>query len=231
MINMKNFKNYFEEKNVVGLVEFFDLDGVGKVPAKLDSGNGAFNVLHGEDIQEQGSKVVFKTVNNKRLTKDKKDNIIGVQSQIWSETIRSEGIMDYMFMPNIIVFSQKAWSHENSWMDILNNDSKREKIENEWNKFANNIGQRVLPMVNNIFGGLAYDLPKPGGIVANDTLYANTVFPGLNIKYTLDGSNPEFSSETFTSPIKINEGDIINLRLFDNTGRGVNSIIVETKDE
>ena len=52
MINMKNFKNYFEEKNVVGLVEFFDLDGVGKVPAKLDSGNGAFNVLHGEDIQE-----------------------------------------------------------------------------------------------------------------------------------------------------------------------------------
>ena len=45
MINMKNFKNYFEEKNVVGLVEFFDLDGVGKVPAKLDSGNGAFNVL------------------------------------------------------------------------------------------------------------------------------------------------------------------------------------------
>ena len=86
-------------------------------------------------------------------------------------------------------------------------------------------------MVDNIFGGLAYDLPKPGGIVANDTLYANTVFPGLNIKYTLDGSNPEFSSETFTSPIKINEGDIINLRLFDNTGRGGNSIIVETKYE
>ena len=32
-------------------------------------------MLHGEDIQEQGSKVVFKTVNNKRLTKDKIDNI------------------------------------------------------------------------------------------------------------------------------------------------------------
>ena len=169
--------------------------------------------------------------NSVKLDEDKKDNIIGVQSQIWSETIINEGILDYMFMPNIIVFSQKAWSHENSWMDISNNDSKREKIENEWNKFANNIGQRVLPMVDNTFGGLAYDLPKPGGIVANDTLYANTVFPGLNIKYTLDGSNPEFSSETFTSPIKINEGDIINLRLFDNTGRGGNSIMVETKYE
>ena len=187
-----------------------------------------FNDLYGVEKNNISREYIDNSV---KLDEDKKDNIIGVQSQIWSETIRNEGILDYMFMPNIIVFSQKAWSHENSWMDISNNDSKREKIENEWNKFANNIGQRVLPMVDNIFGGLAYDLPKPGGIVANDTLYANTVFPGLNIKYTLDGSNPEFSSETFTSPIKINEGDIINLRLFDNTGRGGNSIIVETKYE
>ena len=187
-----------------------------------------FNDLYGVEKNNISREYIENSV---KLEEDKKDNIIGVQSQIWSETIRNEGILDYMFMPNIIVFSQKAWSHETSWMDISNNDSKREKIENEWNKFANNIGQRVLPMVDNIFGGLAYDLPKPGGIVANDTLYANTVFPGLNIKYTLDGSNPEFSSETFTSPIKINEGDIINLRLFDNTGRGGNSIIVETKYE
>ena len=187
-----------------------------------------FNDLYGVEKNNISREYIENSV---KLEEDKKDNIIGVQSQIWSETIRNEGILDYMFMPNIIVFSQKAWSHENSWMDISNNDSKREKIGNEWNKFANNIGQRVLPMVDNIFGGLAYDLPKPGGIVANDTLYANTVFPGLNIKYTLDGSNPEFSSETFTSPIKINEGDIINLRLFDNTGRGGNSIIVETKYE
>ena len=187
-----------------------------------------FNDLYGVEKNNISREYIDNSV---KLDEDKKDNIIGVQSQIWSETIRNEGILDYMFMPNIIVFSQKAWSHDNSWMDTSNNDSKREKIENEWNKFANNIGQRVLPMVDNIFGGLAYDLPKPGGIVANDTLYANTVFPGLNIKYTLDGSNPEFSSETFTSPIKINEGDIINLRLFDNTGRGGNSIIVETKYE
>ena len=187
-----------------------------------------FNDLYGVEKNNISREYIENSV---KLDEDKKDNIIGVQSQIWSETIRNEGILDYMFMPNIIVFSQKAWSHENSWMDISNNDSKREKIENEWNKFANNIGQRVLPMVDNIFGGLAYDLPKPGGIVTSDTLYANTVFPGLNIKYTLDGSNPEFSSETFTSPIKINEGDIINLRLFDNTGRGGNSIIVETKYE
>ena len=187
-----------------------------------------FNDLYGVEKNNISQDYIDNSV---KLDQDKRDNIIGVQSQIWSETIRNEGILDYMFMPNIIVFSQKAWSHDNSWMDISNNDIKREKIDNEWNKFANNVGQRVLPMVDNIFGGLSYDLPKPGGKVINDTLYANTVFPGLNIKYTLDGSIPKESSENFKSPIKINDDDIVNLRLFNNKGRGGNSIIVENKNE
>ena len=187
-----------------------------------------FNDLYGVEKNNISKNYIDNSV---KLDQDKRDNIIGVQSQIWSETIRNEGILDYMFMPNIIVFSQKAWSHDNSWMDISNNDIKREKIDDEWNKFANNVGQRVLPMVDNIFGGLSYDLPKPGGKVVNDTLYANTVFPGLSIKYTLDGSIPKESSENFKSPIKINDDDIVNLRLFNNKGRGGNSIIVENKNE
>ena len=72
---MKKFKHFFIEKQVLGLIEFFDVDGVGKIPSKLDSGNGAFNVIHGEDIQIQGNKVLFKTVNNKHLIKDKVDDI------------------------------------------------------------------------------------------------------------------------------------------------------------
>ena len=72
---MKKFKQFFIEKQVFGLIEFFDLDGVGKIPAKLDSGNGAYNVLHGEDIQIQGDKVFFRTENGKTLVKDKKGNI------------------------------------------------------------------------------------------------------------------------------------------------------------
>ena len=72
---MKKFKQFFIEKSVLGLIEFFDVDGVGKIPSKLDSGNGAYNVIHGEDIQVQGNKVMFKTVNNKHLMKDKVDDI------------------------------------------------------------------------------------------------------------------------------------------------------------
>ncbi|MEC9065065.1 MAG: family 20 glycosylhydrolase [Bacteroidota bacterium] len=163
---------------------------------------------------------------SEKINPNNKDNIIGVQSQIWSETIVNEDVLDYMFMPNIIVFSQKAWSQDHSWMNISDKELKDQTLEMEWNKFTNNIGQRVLPIVDNIFGGLSYDLPKPGGIIVNDSLYANTIFPGLDIKYTIDGTVPNSSSENYTIPIKIKTDDIVHLRLFDKTGRGGNKIKV-----
>ncbi len=72
---MKTFLQYIEEKSVLGLIEFFNIDGIGKIPAKLDSGNGAFNVIHGEDIQEQGDKVFFRTVNGRTLLLPRKGEI------------------------------------------------------------------------------------------------------------------------------------------------------------
>ena len=157
---------------------------------------------------------------SEKLNPSNRDNIIGIQSQIWSETIRNEDILDYMFMPNIIVFSQKAWSQDPEWMKISDKTKREFTLEFEWNKFTNTIGQRVLPIIDNIYGGLSYDLPKPGGIIKNDSLYANSVFPGLNIKYTLDGSLPDNESMNYKNPVKLNQDDIVNLRLFDNKGRG-----------
>ena len=157
---------------------------------------------------------------SEKLNPSNRDNIIGIQSQIWSETIRNEDILDYMFMPNIIVFSQKAWSQDHDWMKISDKTKREFTLEYEWNKFTNTIGQRVLPIIDNIYGGLSYDLPKPGGIIKNDSLYANSVFPGLNIKYTLDGSIPDIESMNYNNPVKLNKDDVVNLRLFDDKGRG-----------
>ena len=157
---------------------------------------------------------------SEKLNPNNIDNIIGIQSQIWSETIRNEDILDYMFMPNIIVFSQKAWSQDPEWMKISDKTKREYTLDYEWNKFTNTIGQRVLPIIDNIYGGLSYDLPKPGGIIKNDSLFANSVFPGLNIKYTIDGSLPGIESMNYNNPVKLNQADIVNLRLFDNMGRG-----------
>lgn len=71
---MRTFKNFFEA-TIIGLIEKIDLAGIGSLEAKIDSGNGAFNVLHGEDIVKQGNKVTFTTVNGKRIIKDVHDTI------------------------------------------------------------------------------------------------------------------------------------------------------------
>ena len=164
---------------------------------------------------------------SEKIDPKNRDNIIGIQSQIWGETIVDEDVLDYMFMPNIIVFSQKAWSQDDSWMSISDKEIKNQTLEIEWNKFTNNLGQRALPIVDEIFGGLSFDLPKPGGIIVNDSLYANTVFPGLDIKYTLDGTVPDSNSENYTTPVKIKTDEVVHLRLFDKKGRGGNDIKVD----
>jgi len=66
---MINFKKYFNEKTVVGLIEKIHIDGIGDVDAKVDSGNGAFNVLHGEKIRIENDIVKFETINNITIEK------------------------------------------------------------------------------------------------------------------------------------------------------------------
>ncbi len=72
---MISFKQFFVEKLIVGLEEILTLDGIGPIKAKLDSGNGAFNVLHGEDIQTDGKIVRFTTEGGISVEKDIQDTI------------------------------------------------------------------------------------------------------------------------------------------------------------
>ena len=49
------------EKLVIGLEEPISIKGIGEFIAKVDSGNGGFNVIHGEDVYQNGGVLVFKT--------------------------------------------------------------------------------------------------------------------------------------------------------------------------
>ena len=53
---------------VLGVTEIINIKGIGEVEAKIDSGNEAYNVLLGLDIDHHGDECTFTTVNNKRMT-------------------------------------------------------------------------------------------------------------------------------------------------------------------
>ena len=59
--------NYILE-NALGLVEDIDIEGIGIVKAKTDTGNSAYNVLHGIVKGRDHGSVTFETVDGKVVT-------------------------------------------------------------------------------------------------------------------------------------------------------------------
>ena len=58
------------------MIETLHFQDLGPIEAKVDSGNGAYNVLHGQNIQEvEDGQISFDTVNEKTLTKPVKEYI------------------------------------------------------------------------------------------------------------------------------------------------------------
>jgi hypothetical protein len=65
-----------DSDDIVGLIERISIDGLGEVDAKIDSGNGAYNVLHGSVVSKRGKNVIIKTIDDKKLKKEKVDEIV-----------------------------------------------------------------------------------------------------------------------------------------------------------
>jgi hypothetical protein len=64
------------ERVILGLVETIDIDGVGPVIAKVDSGNELYNVLHGSNISTKpNGTVTFTTVGGQNIEKRVMDRV------------------------------------------------------------------------------------------------------------------------------------------------------------
>jgi len=59
----------------------------------------------------------------------------------------------------------------------------------------------------------------------NGKLYANTDFPGLIIRYTVDGSEPGKDSPVYSEPVEVNGN--IKLAAFNKVGRASRTVVVK----
>jgi len=153
-----------------------------------------------------------------RLKPKAKNNIAGVQAQIWSETIKGEKMLEYYLLPKLIGFAESAWSPERNW-ENMNDRSRREAaMDKGWNVFANTLAQKELPRLAGIFGGFNYRVPAPGAKIENGNLVANSTYPGLTIRYTTDGTEPTKTSTVYKEPVPINGK--VKLKAFDAAEKG-----------
>lgn len=70
---MVPFRDFYKENSqILKLYENIDIDGIGTLKAMSDSGNSAYNVLDGRDIEFNGDTVSFVTTEKNLKIVDKK---------------------------------------------------------------------------------------------------------------------------------------------------------------
>ena len=184
--------------------------------------------LYKNAVQDAYGRTIAEDAYNgrERLSEHARRNILGLQGQLWSETLNKPGRVEYMALPRMIELAERAWAPDPEWSLIPGRAEREESINHTWNEFANRLGQRELLRLDIHEGGTMYRIPAPGAIVDDGLLYVNVALPGLTIRYTTDGSIPDSSSAIYSMPLPVGERSTIQMRAFDSNNRGSRSAIV-----
>jgi hexosaminidase len=157
-----------------------------------------------------------------KLKPEARKNIIGLQVQLWGETIKGPGMLEYYTLPKLIGFAETAWGKARPWETETNPVKRQQQMDEGWNLFANTLAQKELPRLAGLFGGFNYRIPLPGAVVEEGLLKANIEYPGLIIRYTTDGSEPTVQSTVYKEPVQVS--GTVKLKAFDAAGKGSRTV-------
>jgi hexosaminidase len=162
-----------------------------------------------------------------RLTSYGADNIVGIQGLLWSETVKNSGRLEYMLLPKLLSLAERAWAKNPEWA-LESDEAKSEALyEKAWGQFTNVLGKREMVRLDHYNGGYQYRIPTVGATLVNGAVVANLQTPGLIIRYTTNGQEPDLKSRVYTGPIK--EKAIISFKVFDTRGRSGRTVKVNNK--
>jgi hexosaminidase len=163
-----------------------------------------------------------------RLTETGKQHILGLQGELRSEDSKGQEVMEYQIFPKLLSLAERAWASEPAWEPISPTSERDAELAAGWNEFANRLGQRELSRLSYLYGGVNYRIPPPGAVVENGILKANVAFPGLIIRYTTDGGEPNVHSNLYTGPVPVHA--TTNLEVFATGARHSRISVVTPPD-
>jgi hexosaminidase len=111
---------------------------------------------------------------------NKPENLVGIQGQLWSETVRTPEQFEQMIYPRVMALAERAW-HKADWEADKPNTQKRLQ---DWADFSAALVTKGLPKL--AASGAALYLPPPGAIIQNGQLLANVGYAGLAVEYSVD---------------------------------------------
>ncbi len=138
------------------------------------------------------------------LSEEEEQYIIGAQGNLWTEYMKDEDKVEYMIFPRILAMSEVVWSNKDArdYADFV------ERVEH--------FNQRLSVLDINYANHL-YEISGELTAEEHDMKYhLSTLTKGKVIRYTLDGSSPDLNSESYDSPIAIQENALIKAAVFDS---------------
>lgn len=125
-------------------------------------------------------------------------NIIGVQAQLWGETLRRYSEVEMLLIPKIFGLVERGWNSTPQWQ------GDDEAMAQAMAQYNLDIATWELPMLSS--RGYNFHLAQPGIIVKDGKLLANSQYPKAQVRYTLDGSEPTSTSTLWTAPVAVPNG-------------------------
>jgi hexosaminidase len=145
-----------------------------------------------------GTPLNITTAGDGKAKLEKPENIIGIQAQLWGETLRSFDEVQYMLLPKMMGVSERAWTAMPEWSKDLADINAYNEARHQYNL---KIGTRELPLLKGM--GYTFRVGPPGIKVVDGMLYINTQYPDELVTYTLDGSEPTVDSPRWTAPVPV----------------------------
>jgi hexosaminidase len=150
---------------------------------------------------------IAKDDSKEALQLNARNQIQGLQGQLFTETIRSFDAVLYYLFPKMLGLVERAWNAESPWMQTQATEDYIESI----NLFNAKISRHELPRLHQLNAN--FRLSEPGLKIINGQLYANSRIAGATIRFTTDGSEPSRYSTEWITPIPCN-APIIKAKAF-----------------
>jgi hexosaminidase len=120
-----------------------------------------YNMFTTTEETAMGKPMKEEFVGKQLLKPAARKNVYGVESQLWSETIKGRDMMEYSILPKLLGFAESAWT-ERKWENVADDATRKKMIQDGWNQFANSMAQKHLPRLKYLNGGYNYRIPMPG---------------------------------------------------------------------
>ncbi|MBQ3730158.1 MAG: family 20 glycosylhydrolase [Muribaculaceae bacterium] len=156
------------------------------------------NIYASARTATDGTPIDITTAAEGKVKLEKPNNIIGIQAQLWGETLRNFDQVQYMLLPKMMGVSERAWNAIPEWSKDLTDIKTYNDARHQYNL---KIGTRELPLLHG--KGFNFRVGPPGIKVIDGMLHINTQYPDEMVTYTTDGSEPTIDSPRWTAPVRI----------------------------